>query len=52
MIYLVIAFIIVSITSFYGISFAIWQFKNKNIEGGIMVGALCLSAVALMLVQF
>ena len=51
MIYLIIAAIIVLITSIRAISFSIWQFKNKNILGGIMVFLLSVSAVVLTAMQ-
>lgn len=52
MIYLITSFAIIIASSFYSMNFAIWQFKNKNIIGGILVSGLCIAAVILMLMQF
>lgn len=51
MLYLVSAAIIVFLTSVRAFSFAVWQFRNKNILGGIMVSLLALSAVVLICIN-
>lgn len=52
MTYIVIAAIIVFASSIRTLSFAFWQFKNKNIIGGVMLSILGLTAAVLICMQF
>lgn len=49
LIILTFAAIIIIITSIKSLSFALFQFKNKNIFGGILVSFLSIFAVMLIL---
>lgn len=52
MIYIFIAAIITIAASARAISFAIWEIKNKNILGGIVVMLLSISAIGLICTKF
>lgn len=45
MIYVLIAAAVVLIFSIKAFSFGIWQFKNKNITGGILIFLISAAAV-------
>jgi len=52
MTYLLIALIIIFVTSVRSLTFAFYLFKARNFIGGTMVTLLSLSAITLMMLQF
>jgi len=50
--YMIFSALIVTVTAIRGLSFAVWNFKRKNIIGGIAVSLLSVSPVILIYITF
>ena len=52
MVYIMLAAVIIFVSSVRGLSFAFWQFRRKNIAGGIMTALICILPAVLICMKF
>ena len=52
MIYITVAALIIFVTSLRAFSFALWQFRRKNIAGGVMTALAAILPAVIIVLRF